>query len=104
MVEDAEVAMVLTSSALRDQLAAHLGHSETSGCQGRSLLALDRELLQLARDNNVPSSSFPAVHALNLVYVMYTSGSTGQPKGVAIQHRSAVSLDIGHRSNSCQQS
>jgi amino acid adenylation domain-containing protein len=28
----------------------------------------------------------------NLAYIIYTSGSTGQPKGVMIQHRSAVNL------------
>ncbi|MCG1048400.1 non-ribosomal peptide synthetase [Mycetohabitans rhizoxinica] len=30
--------------------------------------------------------------AQSLAYVIYTSGSTGQPKGVMIQHRSAVNL------------
>jgi amino acid adenylation domain-containing protein/non-ribosomal peptide synthase protein (TIGR01720 family) len=33
---------------------------------------------------------FPPATAANLVYVMFTSGSTGQPKGVAIEHRQLV--------------
>ncbi len=37
------------------------------------------------------------VKASNLAYVIYTSGSTGQPKGVMIQHRSAVNLALALR-------
>ena len=37
------------------------------------------------------------VCASNLAYVIYTSGSTGQPKGVMIQHRSAVNLALALR-------
>jgi amino acid adenylation domain-containing protein len=32
----------------------------------------------------------PSAGARNLAYVIYTSGSTGQPKGVMVEHRSAV--------------
>ena len=41
----------------------------------------------------------PALNGENLAYVIFTSGSTGEPKGVMIEHRSALNtvLDINER-------
>ncbi|MEM9485568.1 MAG: amino acid adenylation domain-containing protein [Cyanobacteria bacterium P01_F01_bin.116] len=47
----------------------------------------------------LPLSPSPQQKTTDLAYVIYTSGSTGMPKGVMIDHRSAVNtiLDINRR-------
>ncbi len=58
------------------------------------LLDLDMELIGLEDDSNL---NLP-VPLDTLAYVIHTSGSTGSPKGVMIQHRSVANLVEGLRS------
>ncbi|MGD0750680.1 MAG: amino acid adenylation domain-containing protein [Anaerolineales bacterium] len=55
---------------------------------GLTLLLLDGQLDQLEAEST--QNPVPVVLAENLAYIMFTSGSTGNPKGVEISHRSLV--------------
>jgi amino acid adenylation domain-containing protein len=80
-LEDARAAAIITQPHLLERLP---------DAQGAHVLCLDprRECLADYGDENPQGS----VSADALAYVLYTSGSTGMPKGVAIQHRNVVAF------------
>jgi len=80
MMEDAAVTILLTQRELAGTLP------ETKA----KLLWLDSDWAQFpqAPDTNPAAAVTPR----NLAYILYTSGSTGQPKGVAIEHRSVAAF------------
>ncbi|WP_067176338.1 non-ribosomal peptide synthetase [Microtetraspora niveoalba] len=82
MLEDTGAETVVTSSALRNLLPGDL-----------PALAVDELGEELAR---MPGTRLGLpVRADRLAYVMYTSGSTGDPKGIAIAHHGVVRLVHG---------
>jgi amino acid adenylation domain-containing protein len=78
MARDAGAAVAVTEESLRGLLAA-------AGCRLVSLDG-DRDAL-LAEPAEAP---LPAALPQHLAYVLYTSGSTGAPKGVLVEQRSVV--------------
>src|SRR6185312_1457222 len=80
LLADARVQMVLTQAGLLERLQAV--------AQPVRCLPLDHEWERIAAESaeNLPSITT----AENLAYVMYTSGSTGQPKGVMITNGGLV--------------
>jgi amino acid adenylation domain-containing protein len=57
---------------------------------GRDVFVLDESFEGLREEST--SNPRTGVAPNNLAYIMYTSGSTGQPKGVAVEHRSVTNL------------
>ncbi|HLO62573.1 MAG TPA: amino acid adenylation domain-containing protein, partial [Azonexus sp.] len=78
MVRDAGLRLLLTERRCRPLFAADTVDA----------LCLDADWAGIAREKagNLPAKATPA----NLAYVMYTSGSTGQPKGAMIVHGGLV--------------
>lgn len=83
MLEDTRAPVLLTLERLAERLP-------TSWAQ---LVCLDADWDGIA---GLSASPLPSVGSpSSLAYVMYTSGSTGQPKGVAIPHRGVLRLVRG---------
>ena len=80
MLTDAAVAVLLTQRDLMERLPP---------LEAR-VLVLDDESERIAQQSEANPSRLAQTE--NLAYVIYTSGSTGQPKGVMIEHHSAVRL------------
>ena len=78
MLRDAQVKVLLTQERL---LAGSPEHAAQIVC-------LDANWPTISRQQSTNPS--PAAAPENLCYILYTSGSTGDPKGVAVEHRQLV--------------
>jgi len=83
MLEDTQVPVLLTQERLRAGLPA---------CHAM-IICLDADWAPISHeDEHNPTSATTVEH---LAYITYTSGSTGQPKGAAIPHRSIIGFMDG---------
>jgi amino acid adenylation domain-containing protein len=83
MLEDTQPSVLLTQQPLIENLAEHSAH----------VVCLDRDWEEIARESD--ENFRCGTTADNLAYVMYTSGSSGKPKGVEVLHRGIVRLLFG---------
>jgi amino acid adenylation domain-containing protein len=82
MLEDSGAQMIITERALLDKLPADKTRTVCVDSDRDRIVSKEGSDLQLPTAGD------------NLAYVMYTSGSTGQPKGVSIQHRGIIRLAV----------
>ncbi len=80
MLDDAECSVLLTN----ERVLSSLPETESA------VLCLDRDWDKVAREGDDNPKN--EICGENLLYVMYTSGSTGQPKGVAMTERALSNL------------
>ncbi|MEO8429875.1 MAG: non-ribosomal peptide synthetase [Acidobacteriota bacterium] len=82
LLEDARPAMVVTVEELSDALPA-----------STRLVCLDTDARAITRESDANPAR--AGSALAVAHVLYTSGSTGEPKGVAVVNRGVIRLVRG---------
>src|ERR1043165_9311570 len=82
MFEDSGLEVLITTEPLLDTLPAHW--------RERKIVCVDRDsnLISSRSSEDINSTVAPD----NLAYIMYTSGSTGVPKGISVTHRNVVRL------------
>ncbi|HEX6718884.1 MAG TPA: amino acid adenylation domain-containing protein [Pyrinomonadaceae bacterium] len=80
MLEDAGISLLLTERKLHDRLPSH----------NALITSIDDESTHEALNSVSSQNPKPVSSADNLIYLLYTSGSTGVPKGVLVTHRGIV--------------
>ena len=86
MTSDAEVSVILTQKHLVDRISTFQA----------KVIPIDPRSGQIAGVSN--SYSQVSVQESSCAYIMYTSGSTGQPKGVSITHGNLLSSTLARTS------
>src|SRR5262249_14729670 len=82
LLEDAGVGVVLTEQELETRLPSHWGQT----------VLIDQEWEKITQESESQPQS--GAVAENLAYIIYTSGSSGRPKGILTPHRAITRLVV----------
>jgi amino acid adenylation domain-containing protein len=88
ILDDAQVSALITQSPLKELISEQ-------GTRESQVVCLDAEREAIAEQS--ASNPVAVARTENLAYVVYTSGSTGQPKGVCVTHQSLVNHQAAMR-------
>ncbi|MBB3186278.1 Pls/PosA family non-ribosomal peptide synthetase [Microbacter margulisiae] len=86
IMHDSDAKMLITDDGMLERVASHLDQYP--------VFNIDHQMQELHRYSD--SNPF-VIHreSNNLCYIIYTSGSSGEPKGVLLEHRNVINYIIG---------
>ncbi|ARU62660.1 hypothetical protein CBW65_18030 [Tumebacillus avium] len=96
ILQDAKVSALITksdaiacSSEQNAKVTAQITEANSIACTTETIQIFDTSF---TTQQNADRLELPAVRPNNTIYVLYTSGTTGQPKGVVMPHRAISNL------------